>query len=98
MVYRAGVTRFAISRVDDAGETVHTVASFVVDEIEHVVSDLRDRGVDFEDYDLPGLTTLDGIATFAADGVTLPDRVAWFRDPDGNVLSIVQEGSGGSVV
>ena len=93
VVYRSGTTRFAISRVDDAGETVHTVGSFVVDDIESLVTRLWARGVRFEEYDLPGLMTVEGIATFAADGVTLPDRVAWFRDPDGNLLSIVQEGS-----
>jgi catechol 2,3-dioxygenase-like lactoylglutathione lyase family enzyme len=93
VVYRAGSTRFAVSRVDDAGETAHTVGSFVVDDIESVVAGLRARGVRFEDYDLPGLVTIEGIATFAAEGVALPDRVAWFRDSDGNLLSIVQEGS-----
>ena len=92
-VYRSGTTRFAISRVDDAGPTAHTVGSFVVDDIEAIVAGLRAKGVHFEDYDLPGLVTVEGIATFAADGVALPDRVAWFRDPDGNLLSIVEEGS-----
>ena len=93
VVYRSGTTRFAISRVDDAGETAHTVGSFVVDDIGPIVAGLRAKGVRFEDYDLPGLVTVEGIATFAADGITLPDRVAWFRDPDGNLLSLVQEGS-----
>ena len=41
------------------------------------------------DYDLPGLKTEDGIATFGFD------RVAWFRDPDGNLLALTQEGDGG---
>ena len=36
----------------------------------------------FEEYDLPGLKTVGGIAQFG------PDKVAWFRDPDGNLLSI----------
>ena len=93
VVYRSGTTQFAISRTEDAGKTAHTVGSFIVDDIEPIVAGLRAKGVRFEDYDLPGLVTVDGIATFAADGVALPDRVAWFRDPDGNLLSIVQEGS-----
>ena len=93
VVYRSGDTQFAISRVGDAGPTVHTVGSFIVTDIESAASDLRGRDVEFEQYDLPGLRTVNGIATFARDGVALPDRVAWFRDPDGNLLSIVQEGS-----
>ena len=93
VVYRSGGTQFAISRVGDAGPTLHTVGSFIVTDIESAASDLRGRGVEFEQYDLPGLRTVSGIATFAGDGVALPDRVAWFRDPDGNLLSIVQEGS-----
>jgi catechol 2,3-dioxygenase-like lactoylglutathione lyase family enzyme len=93
VVYRSGTTRFAVSHVEDAGRTAHTVGSFVVEDIDAIVAGPRAKGVRFEDYDLPGLVTIEGIATFAGDGVTLPDRVAWFRDPDGNLLSIVQEGS-----
>ena len=93
VVYRSGGTQFAVSRVGDAGPTVHTVGSFIVTDIDSTAADLRGRGVKFEEYDLPGLRTVNGIATFAGDGVALPDRVAWFRDPDGNLLSIVQEGS-----
>ena len=47
--------------------------------------ELRSCGVAFEEYDMPGLKTVDGIAHL------LPDKVAWFKDPDGNVLSLVQE-------
>ena len=72
VVYRSGTTRFAISRADDAGETAHTVGCFIVDDVERVVSGLRARGVRFEDYDLPGLVTVDGIAAFASDGSPSP--------------------------
>ena len=51
-------------------------------DIEAIVSELRSRGVKFEDYDVTGLKTVDGIAQFG------PEKVAWFRDPDGNILSI----------
>jgi hypothetical protein len=40
--------------------------------------------VRFEDYDLPGVTTVDGIAELG--GI----RGAWFKDPEGNILSVVQ--------
>jgi catechol 2,3-dioxygenase-like lactoylglutathione lyase family enzyme len=61
----------------------HTVAHFVVPDVAAAVSDLRGRGVPFEDYDLPELRTVDGIATAPGDR-----HFAWFKDPDGNVLGI----------
>jgi len=55
-----------------------------VSEFDEVISDLRTRGVHFEDYDLPeiGLKTVGGVATLG-DG-----KVAWFKDTEGNIVSI----------
>jgi len=47
---------------------------------------LRERGVVFEDYDLPLLKTADGVAQLG------PNRVAWFKDPDGNTFALVERG------
>ncbi len=47
-----------------------------------VVDGLRERGVVFEEYDLPGMKTEDGVATVG------DTRVAWLKDPDGNILEI----------
>jgi hypothetical protein len=52
------------------------------------VNGLRERGVVFEEYDLPRLKTEDGVATVGNLSF------AWFRDPDGNVVGI--HGSSGS--
>jgi hypothetical protein len=52
--------------------------------VEKVVQELRGRGVIFENYDLPNLKTLDGIATI--EGF----KAAWFKDSEGNVLAIAQ--------
>jgi hypothetical protein len=60
----------------------HTVAHLVVPDVEAAVAELRGRGVPFEDYDLPTLRTIDGVATL--DGT----RFAWFKDPDLNVIAI----------
>ena len=49
--------------------------------------DLHGHGVRFEEYDLPGLRTENGIAT---DGDM---RTAWFKDPDGNTLALSSESS-----
>jgi catechol 2,3-dioxygenase-like lactoylglutathione lyase family enzyme len=60
----------------------HTVAGFMVADLDTVVAGLRANGVAFEDYDMPGLKTVDGIAD--AGGT----RAAWFKDSEGNILSI----------
>ena len=61
-----------------------------VDDIEATVSELRSRGVVFEEYDLPGLKTIDGIAgiegQYSSKGSG--ERGAWFRDSEGNMLGI----------
>ncbi len=66
-----------------AGTARNTVASFKVDDLEATMADLRSRGVKFEEYDSPGLKTSEGVAQLG------PYRVCWFKDPDGNILSIV---------
>jgi predicted enzyme related to lactoylglutathione lyase len=63
----------------------HTVAGFQVEEIEPVVRELRDRGVVFEEYDLPGMKTVGGIADLGPAG-----KAAWFTDSEGNIISIAQ--------
>jgi len=71
-----------------AGTATSTVAGWEVDDIGRAVAELAGRGVVFERYDLPGLRTdEDGIASFPG-----PNYVAYFKDPDGNVLSIAQPG------
>lgn len=58
------------------------VATFLVEEIEDEVGSLRERGVRFEEYDQPGLKTVDGVASVG------PIKGAWFKDPDGNVIGV----------
>jgi catechol 2,3-dioxygenase-like lactoylglutathione lyase family enzyme len=63
----------------------HTLAGFQVDDIEKEMTELTQKGVKFEHYDLPGLKTDEkGIAT------TPPVKAAWFKDPDGNILGLTQ--------
>jgi catechol 2,3-dioxygenase-like lactoylglutathione lyase family enzyme len=85
ILYRAGDTRFAVYPSQGAGSARHTLGSFIVDDIEPVVAELRSRGVVFEEYDEPDLKTVNGIARLG------PDEVAFFKDPRGNILSLVQE-------
>ena len=62
-----------------------TAMSFEVDDIAAEIRDLEDRGVAFEDYDLPGLTTEDHVCEFGTE------KAAWFKDPDGNVLCLHED-------
>jgi catechol 2,3-dioxygenase-like lactoylglutathione lyase family enzyme len=68
-----------------AGQASHTLAGFSVDDLDATMADLRSRGVEFEEYDFPGLKTENGVATFGNL------RAAWFKDPDGNILAIDQQ-------
>jgi len=63
----------------------NTVVTFVVGDTRAEVADLRGRGVTFEDYDQPGLKTVDGIAADDEGGT-----MAWFKDPAGNILGVMQ--------
>jgi catechol 2,3-dioxygenase-like lactoylglutathione lyase family enzyme len=69
---------------EHAGGSTATLASWYVDDVARVVDELTERGVVFERYD-EGLIVTDekGIATFEGGA-----KVAYFRDPDGNTLSI----------
>ena len=69
-----------------AGTNHATAAGFRVADLDAAMARMRDRGVVFEDYDLPGLTTVDGVATFEGG------RGAFFKDTEGNILALTQPG------
>jgi predicted enzyme related to lactoylglutathione lyase len=62
----------------------HTVAAFNVDDVEAVVKELKSKGVVFEEYDMPGLRTVNSIATVGSM------KGAWFKDTEGNILGLSQ--------
>jgi predicted enzyme related to lactoylglutathione lyase len=68
----------------NAGTSKASQAFWQVDDVEREVAELKARGVTFEEYDAPGLKTVNGIAT--AGGA----KAAWFRDTEGNILAVVQ--------
>jgi catechol 2,3-dioxygenase-like lactoylglutathione lyase family enzyme len=70
----------------------HTQMGWEVDDIEATVAQLRSRGVVFEEYDLPGFKTVDGIANIDGNYPSkgTGERGAWFRDSEGNMLGIGQ--------
>jgi catechol 2,3-dioxygenase-like lactoylglutathione lyase family enzyme len=84
IIYRSGDSYFSLYPTEYAGTAQHTLGTFMVRDVDATVADLRGRGVRFEDYDLPGVKTVNGIAELGGM------RGAWFKDPEGNILSVVQ--------
>jgi catechol 2,3-dioxygenase-like lactoylglutathione lyase family enzyme len=84
IVYKSGDSMLNVYRSQYAGTNEATAVTWSVgDDIEDIVRALRDKGVTFEHYDMPG-TTVDGDIHIAKDM-----KVAWFKDPDGNILNLV---------
>ncbi|MFI5532658.1 VOC family protein [Kitasatospora sp. NPDC051853] len=71
---------FETSITDRAG---HTQMDFEVGDLRAEMSDLRSKGVVFEDYDMPGLKTTDGVASWPQG------ESSWFKDSEGNVLCLM---------
>src|SRR3954454_9447866 len=79
-------TSFMIYETAFAGQAGHTIAQWHVDDIESEVKDLKSKGVSFEQYDMPGVTWSDCIASLPGMG-----RAAWFKDSEGNIMCLDQE-------
>jgi catechol 2,3-dioxygenase-like lactoylglutathione lyase family enzyme len=90
--YRCGSSYFVLFESTGRASGDHTQMAFEVDDIDAVVTELRGRGVVFEEVDVPGLRTVDGIAdvegNYPSKGVG--ERGAWFRDSEGNLIGIGQ--------
>jgi catechol 2,3-dioxygenase-like lactoylglutathione lyase family enzyme len=85
IVLKSGDTAVSVYRSDYAGTNKATAVTWAVDDIDAEVSALKQKGVMFEHYDMPGLA-LEGDVHVGGDM-----KVAWFKDPDGNILNIVEE-------
>jgi predicted enzyme related to lactoylglutathione lyase len=80
--YRCGDGGFLLFESSGAASGDHTQLGWDVEDIEATVEELRGRGVVFEEYDMPGFKTVNGIAEVA--GL----KGAWFRDTEGNLLAL----------
>jgi predicted enzyme related to lactoylglutathione lyase len=67
-----------------AGTSKASQAFWQVNDVEAEVAELKARGVVFEEYDMPGIKTVNGIAT------TGGSKAAWFKDTEGNILAVIQ--------
>jgi catechol 2,3-dioxygenase-like lactoylglutathione lyase family enzyme len=85
LVMDANGTRIRIAKVGKFTPAQFTILGWDVQRIDDVVSDLEKKGVKFERF--PGLEQ-DKLGVWTAPGGA---RVAWFKDPDGNILSISEQ-------
>lgn len=85
LTYQSGHSKLQMYRSDYAGTNKATSATWIASEdLRAIVDTLKSNGVTFEHYDLPGLTLHGDIHVAGAFSVV------WFKDPDGNILSIIQ--------
>ena len=83
IVFESGDTTINVYRSTFAGTNKATALTWAVDDVEEIVRTLKAKGVTFEHYDLPH-TKREGDVHVAGD-----HKIAWFKDPDGNILSVM---------
>jgi len=81
---KSGGTLVNVYRSEFAGTNKATALNFDVDDLAAEVSELKSKGIMFEHYDLPGLEQRGDL--YVAEGM----KTAWFKDPDGNILSLIE--------
>jgi catechol 2,3-dioxygenase-like lactoylglutathione lyase family enzyme len=93
LLYRCGEGEFALFESTGAASGDHTQMGWEVEDIEATVEQLRARGVVFEEYDFPGLKTVNGIAKVEGNYPSkggVGEKAAWFMDSEGNLFGIGQ--------
>jgi catechol 2,3-dioxygenase-like lactoylglutathione lyase family enzyme len=90
LLYRVSGCEFALFESAGASPGTFTQMAWTVDDVDSVITELRSRGVVFEDVDIPGLQTVNGIAEIEGNYPSKGsgERGAWFRDSEGNMLGI----------
>jgi catechol 2,3-dioxygenase-like lactoylglutathione lyase family enzyme len=84
IAYRSGGSTLLVYKSQYAGTNKATAVTWTVgDELEAIVRALKAKGIEFEHYDMPGMTRQGDV--HIAAGM----KAAWFKDPDGNILSLV---------
>ena len=81
----AGGAVVALFPKDGGTKADHTAVSFQVDDIGAAITTLKKNGVVFEDYDFPGLKTVNHICVLGSE------KAAWFKDTEGNYLCIHED-------
>lgn len=84
VVYQCGGVEMFMYPTPNAGTSKASQAFWQVKDVEAEVTDLKARGVVFEEYDMPGVKMKNSIVT--AGGA----KAAWFKDSEGNIMAVVQ--------
>ena len=82
---KSGDTLINVYKSQFAGTNQATALTFDVDDVEKEVGELKEKGIFFETYDLPGLKKQGDF--YVGEGGF---KTTWFKDPDGNILSLIQ--------
>ncbi|MER8044616.1 VOC family protein [Streptomyces sp. NPDC094032] len=88
VMLETGGTMIGLYETPYGGQAQHTLASWKVADLDAEMKELRSKGVAFEDYDLPGIKTVDGVVE--SDDM----RGAWFKDSEGNILCVLETRGG----
>ena len=84
-VYEVGGSTLALFPKPEGTKADHTAISFRVPDIAASIKQLKQTGVAFEDYDFPGLKTVNHVCVLGAE------KAAWFKDSEGNCLCIHED-------
>lgn len=91
--YRCGSGYFSLFESSGSPSGEHTQMAWEVENLETTLAELRTRGVVFEEYNLPALETVNGIAQVDGNYPSrggVGEKAAWFRDSEGNLLGLGQ--------
>ena len=81
--YKSGNSTVLVYKSQFAGSNKATAVTWIVDDVEGTVRDLKAKGISFEHYDFPGMTRKGDVH------IAGKSKAAWFKDPDGNILALV---------
>jgi len=81
--YKSGNSTVLVYKSQFAGTNKATSITWLVDDVEGTVKDLKAKGIAFEHYDFPGMTRKGDIH------IAGKSKAAWFKDPEGNTLAVV---------
>jgi catechol 2,3-dioxygenase-like lactoylglutathione lyase family enzyme len=84
VTYKSGKSQLLVYQSRFAGTNKATTATWMVKDVEGLVKDLKAKGIAFEHYDMPGVTRKGDVHLAGAL------KNAWFKDPDGNILALVE--------
>ncbi|MEU5877652.1 VOC family protein [Spirillospora sp. NPDC047279] len=93
LLYHCQSGSFALFQSAGRPSGDHTQMAWRVDDLDRVVAELRERGVEFEEFDMPGFTAVNGVVEVRGDYPShggVGERAVWFRDSEGNLLGVGQ--------